>query len=322
MINGLDFRPTTLPPEAEKMRKEVRTFLAAEQKAGTFKPASNAWAAGSPKFSKRCGEAGFIAVTWPKEYGGHERSALERFVVVEEMLAAGAPVGFHWVADRQSGPQIMRHGSERAKREILHRIAAGECCFGIGMSEPDTGSDLAGVSTRAEKVEGGYSITGRKVWTSLAHMAHYLILLARTSPKTEDRHKGLTQFVIDMSKPGVTVRPIPNIAQKHEFNEVTFDNYFVPDDMVVAGEGRGWEMVTGELAFERSSPDRFLSNHPLFMETIDALGPNAHDYAAAEVGRLIAQLATMRRMSISIAGMLEAGGESGAAGRARQGARQ
>ena len=188
------------------------------------------------------------------------------------MLAAGAPVMAHWIADRQSGPQILRNGSERAKKMILPEIAAGRCYFAIGMSEPDTGSDLASVRTRAGKVEGGYRVTGRKVWTSYAHEAHYLIALVRTGGRPEERHVGLTQLVVDLKSPGITIRPILNVYGGHDFNEVTFDDVFVPEDMIVGSEGQGWAMVTSELAYERSGPDRFMSTYRLLVEALRELG--------------------------------------------------
>ncbi len=301
------FTPVEMPAEAVKLRAEVRAFCEEERAAGRFQASVGSMVAADEAFSARLGERGWLGMTWPKQYGGHERTALERYVVVEELLAAGAPVMAHWIADRQSGPQILRHGSDRAKNEILPRIAAGKCYFAIGMSEPDTGSDLASVKSRAHKVDGGWSLTGRKVWTSYAHRAHYLIALVRTSGTAEQRHAGLTQFIVDLKSPGVTVRPIYNLYGGHDFNEVIFDDVFVPDDMIVAGEGRGWEMVTAELAFERSGPDRFMSTFPLLCETFDAVGESPTDTQAAELGRIVANLATLRRMSSSIAGMLQAG---------------
>ena len=301
------FQPVDMPPEAVKLRGEVRAFCAQERAAGTFKPAVGSMVAADAAFSAKIGARGWLGMTWPKQYGGHERSALERYVVVEELLAAGAPCLAHWIADRQSGPQILRHGSERAKQTILPEIAAGRCFFAIGMSEPDTGSDLAGVRTRAHKADGGWKITGRKIWTSFAHGAHFLIALVRTSGQIEQRHVGLSQLIVDLKAPGITIRPIYNLYGGHDFNEVTFDDVFVPDDMVVAGEGRGWEMVTAELAFERSGPDRFMSTYPLLVETFNAVGKAPTDATAAELGRLVANLATLRRMSSSIAGMLQKG---------------
>ena len=303
------FEPVQLPPAARELRKRVRAFIAKEVAAGAFAPNRHSWNSFDAGFSRKCGEQGFIGMLWPKKYGGHERTALERYVVTEEMLAGGAPVGGHWVADRQSGNQILRNGSERARTGILPRIAAGTCFFAIGMSEPDSGSDLAAVRTRASKAEGGWKISGTKVWTSSAHRAHFLIALVRTAPKEADRHAGLTQFIVDLSHPGVTVRPIYNLYGGHDFNEVVFDDYFVPDDMVMGGVGMGWKMVTGELAFERSGPDRFLSTYQLLVESIRNVGPAPDDRAANEIGRFVAHVATLRRMSTSVAGMLQKGAQ-------------
>ena len=303
------FDPVAMPPGTEALRNEVRAFIAEEAAAGAFTPSRNSWSTFDPQFSRKCGARGYIGMRWPKQYGGHERSALERYVVTEEMLAGGAPVGAHWIADRQSGQQILRYGSERAKRSILPKIAAGECYFSIGMSEPDSGSDLAAVRTRAAKADGGWNISGTKVWTSGAHQTNYLIALARTAPREEDRHAGMTQFIVDLSQPGVSVRPIYNLYGGHDFNEVLFDEYFAADDMVMGEPGMGWKLVTSELAFERSGPDRFLSTYQLLLESIRAVGAEPDARSANEIGRLVAHLATLRRMSVSVAGMLERGAQ-------------
>lgn len=306
-MRAFRFEALKLPPEAEAMRSRVRDFLRKEQEQGHYAAHRTSWTSFDPEFSRRAGAAGFIGMTWPKKYGGHERSNLERFVVTEELLAAGAPGGAHWIADRQSGPQILKHGSERARSLILPRIVAGECYFGIGMSEPDSGSDLAAVRTRAEKADGGWRINGSKIWTSNAHRAHYLIALVRTEPLSKNRHAGLSQFVIDMAAPGIEVRPIRNLYGAHEFNEVFFRDYFVADDMMVGEPGAGWTMVTGELAYERAGPDRFMSDFRLLVELIDRVGTEPSERQAIEIGRLVAHLAALRRMSSSIAGLLERG---------------
>lgn len=306
-MHELKFRPVDFPPSAEALRKEVRTFLAEEIANEAMPIRHNSWSFYDVAFSKKCGERGYIGMSWPKQYGGHERTMLERYVVIEELLSGGAPVGAHWVADRQSGYQILAHGTESARAAILPRIAAGECFFAIGMSEPDSGSDLAAVRTRGEKVEGGWRISGTKVWTSNAHRAHYLIALVRTAPKEEDRHAGLTQFIVDLAQPGVTVRPIYNLYSSHDFNEVVFEDCFVPDHMVLGAVGQGWKTVSGELVFERSGPDRFLSTYQTLLQSLLALGPEPDARSANEIGRFVAHLATLRRMSSSIAGMLEAG---------------
>ena len=306
-MQAFQFDAPQLPPEALEARRRVREFLAAEVNTGRYVPHRCSWSSFDPEFSRRAGAAGFIGVTWPKEYGGRALSSLVRFVITEEMLAAGAPCGAHWIADRQSGPQLLRYGSERAKRLILPRVCRGECFFGIGMSEPDSGSDLAAVRTRAIRGDGGWLVNGSKIWTSQAHRVHYLIALVRTGDPGEDRHAGLTQLIVDLAEPGVTVRPIHNLSGGHEFNEVFFRDYFVPDDMMVGAAGQGWEMVTGELAFERSGPDRFLSDYRLLVELIKGVGSSPDARQAVEIGRLVAHLAALRRMSSSVAGLLDQG---------------
>src|SRR5438445_9305614 len=246
-----------LPPEAEALRAEVREFLRHELGDAAPVRRAHSWGGFDREFSKKMGARGWIAMTWPKRYGGHERSALERYVVLEEMLVAGAPVAAHWIADRQSGPLLLRFGTEEQRQEFLPAIARGESYFCIGMSEPDSGSDLASIRTRADKADGGFRLNGRKVWTSHAHRSHYAITICRTSPADGDRHAGLSQFIVDLKAKGVTIRPIKNLAGNLDFNEVTFDDVLLPANRLVGKEGAGWQQVTSELAFERSGPEAF-----------------------------------------------------------------
>lgn len=304
---AIGFEPPEIGPAAQAMRERVRSFLARERDTGGFVPGNDGWTRIDVDFSRRFGAAGFIGLTLPREFGGGGATSFERFVVVEEVLAAGAPVGAHWVADRQSGPHILRHGSERARRTILPEICAGRCFFSIGMSEPNAGSDLASVATRAAKVDDGWRVTGRKVWTSYAHVASYMIALVRTAPRSEQRHAGLTQLIIDLKAPGVTIRPIPNMAGTQEFNEVTLDDVHVPDDMVIGEVGAGWAMVTSELAFERSGPERFMSTYPLLARALDVLPSDGDALAETEIGRMTARLIALRTMSVSVNSMLDRG---------------
>ncbi|CAA2158873.1 Glutaryl-CoA dehydrogenase [Methylobacterium brachiatum] len=306
-MQSFRFSAEPLPAEAEAARAAVRVFLDAELAAGHFVPHRTSWTTFDAGFSRRAGAAGFIGLTMPEAYGGHERSGLVRFVVTEEMLAAGAPCGAHWISDRQSGPQILRHGSEAAKRAILPRICRGECAFGIGMSEPNSGSDLAAVRTRAARDGDDWLINGSKIWTTNAHQVDYLLALVRTGEPGPDRHGGLTQFIIDMAAPGVTVRPILDLSGHHEFNEVFFTDYRVPDAMMVGAEGEGWGLVTEELAFERSGPDRFLSDYRLLVELVDRIGPEPDRFQAVETGRMVAQLTALLGMSASVARLLDKG---------------
>jgi alkylation response protein AidB-like acyl-CoA dehydrogenase len=298
--------PTELPPRAAALREQLRAFLAEERAAGLWTPRADVWLSGwDERFTKELGRRGWLGMTIPTEYGGQGATSLDRYVVTEELLAAGAPVAAHWVADRQIGPTLMRFGTEEQRQRYLPRIAAGECYFGIGMSEPDAGSDLAAVRTRAERVDGGWELTGTKVWTSGAHHAHAFFALARSAPRDDaHRHAGLSQFIVELDSPGVQIRPIPLLTGAHHFNEVVFDRVLVPDAMVLGEVGAGWSQVTGELAFERSGPERFLSTFPLLTAL---LGELAGTGEAREVGRLVARLWTLRRMSLAIAGSLDAG---------------
>jgi alkylation response protein AidB-like acyl-CoA dehydrogenase len=304
----LDFPLPPLAPAADALRREVREFLAAELAARSPSERAKSWSGGDSGFSRKMAARGWIGMTWPKRYGGHERSALERYIVLEEMLAAGAPVGSHWVADRQSGPLLLRYGTERQRQEILPRIAAGECYFCIGMSEPDAGSDLAAIRTRATPAPGGYRVNGTKLWTSGAHRCHYMILFCRTGAVEGDRHGGTSQFLVDLHKTeGLTIRPIRQLSGEHHFNEVVFENAFVPEGALIGTAGEGWRQVGGELAYERSGPERFLSSFTLLVELVRALGADPSERAAIAIGRLSAHIIVLRRLSRSVAGMLDAG---------------
>ena len=191
-----NFELLDLPPEAEKLRGEVREFLRETVGDGAPHKRERTWGGHDREFSLKVGARGWIGMLWPKKYGGHERSALERYVVLEEMLAAGAPVGAHWVADRQSGPLLMRFSPDGLAPRYVPRIVRGEAFFCIGMSEPDSGSDLASIRTRAVRSADGWVINGRKVWTSRAHQAHYMIVLVRTGERGETRHAGLSQLLL------------------------------------------------------------------------------------------------------------------------------
>ena len=306
MFQGLTFEPFRLPPEAESLREEVRVFLA-EALDSSDQPNRDLNAGESATFSKKLGEGGWIGMTWPEAYGGGGRSFLERYVVTEELLAAGAPVGRHWIADRQSGPLLLKFGTEAQRQEFLPRIISGECFFSIGMSEPDSGSDLASIRTSATKTDGGWLLNGSKIWTSFAHTNDYMVTLVRTEPPSENRHAGMSQLIVDLKNPAVKVTGIQNLAGDEDFNQVFFDDVFIPDDMLVGEPGNGWEQVISELGYERSGPERFLSAFRVIVEYAREVGTEASDEQAALMGRLVSHLVTLRRMSIAVAGMLEAG---------------
>ncbi len=311
-IETLRFPHFELPDDLKALRREVRAFLDQELKAYSPLERSNTWDGQDPEFSRKLGARGWLGLTLPKAYGGHGRSALERYVVVEEVLAAGAPVGYHWIADRQSGPLIARYGSEAQKHTIIPRITRGEASFCIGMSEPNSGSDLASVKTRAERVPEGWLVNGTKIWTSNAHRANYMIALLRTDSSPDSKHKGLSQFLIDLTTAtGITARPIIDLTGRHQFNEVSFVDALLPPDALIGREGDGWKQVTAELAFERSGPERYLSCYLLLAQLVDVIKDKAEPAALAKIGTEIAWLASLRTMSLSVAGMLNAGRDPG-----------
>ena len=307
-MEDFHFKLGQLPPEAEALREEVREFINQHLDGFPAVTRSQTWSGGDAEFSRLMGKKGWIGMTWPKQYGAAERSALERYVVLEEMLVAGAPVALHWVADRQSGPLLLKFGTERQRQRFLPPIIRGESYYCIGMSEPNSGSDLASIRTRAKKTTQGWVINGSKIWTSKAHMSHFMIALVRTQPvDSEKRHAGMSQFLIDMSAPGITVRPIQNMAGDAMFNEVLFEDVEVPEDMLVGEEGKGWGQVSAELAYERSGPERYLSSYRLIYELVVELAKTPSERNAIGLGRLVAHMATLRQMSLSIATMLKAG---------------
>src|SRR6266480_1917637 len=290
MSTNLQFDQIRLPRECDALRQDVRAFLADEIAQGTFDPHRPGHGDSHDRaFSKRVGAKGWIGMTWPKKYGGHERSFLERFVVTEEFRVANAPVRLHFVADRQSGPILLKYAPEHIKANILPRICRGDVCFVIGMSEPGSGSDLFAAKTKATKTSGGGLINGTKIWTSQAHIADYMIALCRTSqPTKEHRSHGLTQFLVDMKTPGIKVNPVYQLTGAHDFNEVVFQDAFMPADHVLGEVDGAWKQATSELAYERSGPERFLETFYVLTELVRVLGDKPDTRGAEGIGRLVA----------------------------------
>jgi alkylation response protein AidB-like acyl-CoA dehydrogenase len=293
----------------EALRGEVRAFLARESADWSAVQRAESWSGFDADFSRKLGERGWIGMTWPRQYGGHERSAFERYVVLEELLSAGAPVAAHWFADRQTGPLLLKFGSEAQKSALLPRMVRGECFTCIGMSEPNSGSDLAAIQTRAQPSNEGYRVSGTKLWTTYAHEAHYMVLFCRTSGGREDRQGGTSQLLVDLKTPGISIRPVLDLAGRHHFNEVAFDEVWLPADVLIGKEGEGWMQVTSELAYERSGPERFLSSFRLLLELVRVVGRDPGERAAIAIGRLAAHLVTLRRLSTSVTAMLDGGAD-------------
>ena len=307
-MNLLDqFGPPVLPSGLSPLRKAVRDFLADWTPTSTPENRALSWMGFDADFSRLIGARGWLGLSIPRRYGGHDASPFDRFVVSEELLAAGAPVTAHWIADRQSAPLILRHGTDAQKDRYLPAICAGEMYFCIGMSEPASGSDLASVRTRADRqADGSWLLNGRKVWTTNADRCHFMIALVRTDPASE-RQAGLSQIIVDLSLPGVMIRPIRDLSGHEHFNEVTFENVHLDSDALIGVEGDGWAQATSELAFERSGPERFLSALTLFRCLAGAVGPDPDSRQAVELGRLVAWLVSLRSMSISVTAQLAAG---------------
>lgn len=307
MLDLLDL--AYLPQEENQFRGELRAFIKETTQEMDAYARARSWMGFDAGFSKKLAAKGWLGLTLPKQYGGAEKGYFSRFVLSEELLGAGAPVSAHWIADRQSGPLILRYGTEAQKQFYLPKICQGEAFFCIGMSEPDSGSDLASIKTRAQKNDKGWLLNGSKIWTTNAHQSHYMIALVRTSGEAGDRHKGLSQVIIDLSLPGVTVRPIVDVAGDAHFSEVFFTDVQLADDALIGNEGDGWEQVNAELAFERSGPERIYSSMALvecFLKECRQQGWQS-ERVQVTLGGIVARLAVLRTMSLAITSKLAKG---------------
>ena len=301
-----------IPAQDEALRPSVRAFLREALKDMPADQRARSWMGYDAEFSRALARQGWLGLTLPAAYGGAQRSNFARFVLSEELLAAGAPVSAHWIADRQTAPLILRYGSQAQRDFYLPRIIRGEAFFAIGMSEPDTGSDLASVRTRATPDAGGWLLNGRKIWTTNAHRSHYMCALVRTSGVPEDRHKGLSQMIFDLSLPGIEIRPIRDVAGDAHFCEVLFDNVCLPHDALIGEEGSGWQQVTAELALERSGPERIYSSMVLMDGWLAHLRrASSLDQAQIRLaGRLAGRLAVLRSMSLAVTQRLNEGADA------------
>ncbi|WP_395106238.1 acyl-CoA dehydrogenase family protein [Actinomadura sp. SCN-SB] len=298
---GVRFAPTELTAAELALQAEVRAFLAAELGAASRRPGLGMNGVADREFSKKLGARGWLGMAVPKRYGGADRSAVDRFVVTEELLRHGAPIGHHWLADRQTAAVIDRFGTQAQKERFLPKICSGELGFSVGMSEPEAGSDLAAVRTRAVRQGDSWVINGTKVWTTGAHRNEFMVLLARTSDE-EDRHRGLTQFIVDLATPGVRVRPIPLLDGSADFNEVVLTDVTVGDEAVLGDLGEGWSQTTAELAFERGGPDRFLTVYPVVEAFVREAGPAADGpHARRFLGHCATTFWVLRNLALSIA---------------------
>ena len=302
-------KPGRMPAHAERLREDVRTFLRTSMPDLAPEIRARSWLGSDIAFSRSLAQRGWVGVTLPRAYGGAEMDVFSRYVLVEELLCAGAPVSAHWIADRQSGPLLMRYGTQAQKAFFLPRICRGEAFFCIGMSEPGAGSDLAAVTTRATRTADGWLLQGQKLWTTNAPHCDYMIALVRTSGDAADRHHNLSQVIVDLKLPGVSIRPIRDLAGDAHFSEVFFDQVRLGSDALVGQEGQGWEQVTAELALERSGPERIYSSMVLLETWVQGLKQRSPDVSHARtLGRMVSHLATLRAMSLAVTAQIAQGG--------------
>jgi alkylation response protein AidB-like acyl-CoA dehydrogenase len=303
----VDARTDVIRLSTTELRQQVCELVDQWRAEQQFAPRCDSWLRSyDPAFTKQLAKRGLIGMTWPRRYGGGEYANVDRLAVTEELLRAGAPVSAHWIADRQIGPAILRHGSEQLRESILPGITRGDYLFCLGLSEPEAGSDLAAVRASAQRVDGGWLLTGRKVWTSGAHHATHCYVLARTE-KADRKHVGLSEFVVDMTTPGIEVTPIIDLAGEHHFNETVFDGVFVPDGNLIGVEGQGWRQVVEQLSFERGGPERVLSTYPLLALMLEQSSRIRQLGMTREIGALIARLATLRRFCWDLARRMDNG---------------
>jgi alkylation response protein AidB-like acyl-CoA dehydrogenase len=249
---------------------------------------NDSWINGNVReFSRELAAEGFIGMTWPREFGGGGHPPIDRLIVGEELIAAGAPIGGMWFADRQMGPALIAFGTDEQRRRFLPGILAGETTWCIGMSEPDAGSDLANLATSAVRDGDDWVINGRKVWTSFGEVADYCYLICRTS-RGDAPHHGISEIIVPMDTPGITVRPIRDMTGNEHFCEVWYDDVRVPATNLVGAEGGAFRQTMRQLEHERGGIDRLVSSHALYLrarEVVDGSDPL--------VRQEIAQLETM-----------------------------
>ncbi|GAI29011.1 unnamed protein product, partial [marine sediment metagenome] len=229
--------------EQERFRQEVRGFLEGEIRQGLWQPSCDAWIQGYlPEFTKRVAERGWIGLAWPKEYGGQGRSNIDRLILTEEMLRYGAPAACHWFADRQIGRAILAYGTEQQRQELLPKIIKGEAYVGLGMSEPEAGSDLASLRTQAVEDGDDYIINGQKMWASCGMFMNYIYLVARTDSEAP-KHRGISEFVIATNLPGITITPTMDITGSTAWAEVFFDSVRVPQRYLIGEKNHGFYQI-------------------------------------------------------------------------------
>jgi alkylation response protein AidB-like acyl-CoA dehydrogenase len=298
----MEFRWTA---EQQRLRDEAREF--ARDAVHRFGRANDSWINGfSREVSRELGTRGWIGMGWPKEHGGGARPPLDRLIVAEELITAGAPIGASWFADRQMGPALIAYGTPAQQQRYLPLILSGETTWCIGMSEPNAGSDLASLQTSATRDGDHYVINGQKIWTSFAARSDFCYLICRTSREAAP-HRGISELIVPMDTPGIEVRPIRDLTESEHFCEVWFTDVRVRAENLVGVEGGAFSQTMRQLEHERGGIDRLVSNRALFeiararADTSDPLV--RQELAALEIGYRVGRLLVMR----SVMGQAPAG---------------
>ena len=254
-------------PEQDELREQARQV--ATSAVARYGRHNDSWINGySKEFARELGAIGWIGMTWPTEYGGGGRPAIDRLIVAEEMISAGAPIAAMWFADRQMGPTLIAHGTPQQQAAFLPGILAGETTWCIGMSEPNAGSDLASLTCAARRDGDEWVINGQKIWTSFAEVADYCYLICRTSTEGPP-HAGISEVVVPMDTAGIEVRPITDMTTNRHFCEVFYDDVRVPATNLVGVEGGAFKQTMQQLEHERGGIDRLVSNRALYLAALE-----------------------------------------------------
>ncbi len=287
---GMDF---SLPPEVIRLGLEATAV--AERGARRHESLEDAWIiADDAEFAQELGRLGYLGMTWPRESGGYGRSALERFVVSEALLRAGAPVASCWFADRQIGPVLLQYGTPEQRNRYLPGILAGTARWCIGMSEPDAGSNVAGIATTAVRDGNEFVINGQKIWTSGAQRAEWCYLICRTDPEAP-AHKGLSEFILPMDTQGISVRPIQDASGASHFCELFLADVRIPADNLVGELNNSFGQTMRQLEHERGGIDRLFSNRTL-LDLVEPLVDTQDDRRRQQLARIQTRYAIGRLM--------------------------
>jgi alkylation response protein AidB-like acyl-CoA dehydrogenase len=284
--------------EQQALRAEAREM--ARDAVGRYGRFNDTWMNGySKEFSKELAARGWIGMTWPREHGGGGRPPIDRLIVAEEMIAAGAPIAASWFADRQMGPALITYGTAEQQRTYLPGMLAGDTTWCIGMSEPNAGSDLASLKTSATLDGDEWVINGQKIWTSFGEVADYCYLICRTS-NDGPPHVGISEIIVPMNTPGIEVRPITDMTTNRHFCEVFYTDVRVPKDNLVGKEGGAFGQTMRQLEHERGGIDRLVSNKALFdiaVERADSSDPRVRqEIASIEIGYRLGRILVVREV--------------------------